>query len=207
MASGKRINGYLVNEQGLGQRYAGSYIQALIKGREKPETVYVRAVGAGNFHVRTLQPDTDLLVPYDDFSIVQEFPEMGAVNTGGAVHVLSRIPARQWSRGLASGLVEDFCRHGHSFRDVGLSHQAAKDCFDRVWISEAVGFPKLRSEELTSFARDTRYWFSGNKKHIYIWRNRACVGEVLGKKIFFLPKSCMLKQEIKDDLGREYEIV
>jgi len=129
------------------------------------------------------------------------------VNFQGNVHFLSRVPSRQWSRGIHSELISDFCRNIRvtSFHNK-LRFEEVNSCFYRKWIEEKEGLQRLKEEKnFYSFAIDNNYWFSG-KKRLFLWRNLVCIGEILGGNLFAFPPACVLEQEIKDRFGGRYEI-
>ena len=136
-----------------------------------------------------------------DVSIVREFPSMGLVNFEGNVHIVSRQPLRQWCRGLKPALIFDVCRNRNvKLFHVSLNKTAADALFNRVWIPFKEGVDSLRHGVKCSFAINNKYWFSGNSKHIYVWRNKVCVGELLGNQVFFFSESSLLQEEIYTDL-------
>ena len=183
----------------LQQRYKKCYLELSI--HDKPMVGFVSGIdqegieihGVGDFRTANV-------------SILREFPEMGLVNYGGSVHILSRRPIRQWSRGFREDVFFDFCRNRKvpAFHN-GMNLSAAQAVFNRVWIPVKEGLIKLREEAIISFAIDNKYWFSGNKNHQYLWRNKVCIGEVVNKRIFFFKESTLLQEEITTDLGNIHE--
>ena len=130
---------------------------------------------------------------------------MGAVNFESSVHLLSRRPLRQWSRGFKQDVIYDFCRDktASSFC-TNLTLLKAEATFNRVWITPKEGLAKIRNGTMHSFAMNNSYWFSGTPKHQYVWRNKVCIGEILGKQIFYFSESSLLQEEINTDLKEVY---
>jgi hypothetical protein len=196
------IGGREVTDKDLGQRYEGTYIRIQVPSVPDPFVAYINGIGRGNLS-NDVAP-----APMDRTKIVEDFPPLGAVNYDGAVHFLRRRPLRQWSRGLSPNVLEDFCRDGSAQGfSSHIDKKRAEAVFNRVWITPEEGLPKIKKEEFHSFAVDPRYWYSGNRRNVYLWRDTVCLGQILGKRIFFMPQSNLLKQEVKDEIGGQYEVV
>ena len=182
----------------LQQRYLHTYLKINISGKISVDFVVsidseiLVLKWAGPFSVKRV-------------TITQEFPSMGLVNFNDCVHILSRRPLRQWSRGFKSNLIIDDCRHQtEALFHNQLSLDSAVACFDRVWIKPQIGLNAIRKKQMHSFAINNFYWFSGTPEHQYVWRSRVCIGEVLGRQIFFFTESSLLQEEINTDLRNIY---
>ena len=187
-----------ISDQDLKQRYGGTYLKLLIN--ETPIVSEVLWVGEHLINLSTHGEEKTKNV-----SIIQEFPAMGLVNYENNVHLVSRVPLRQWSRGLKKELVFDFCRNKpQSCFNLRMPLAAAEALFNRVWVSPQEGLETLRKGLTHSFAINNSYWFSGNSKHQYVWRNSVCIGEIVGKRIFFFPESSLLQEEVNTDLKDIY---
>ena len=179
----------------LEQRYKNSWIQVSYRG--KPTVVFVSAINSERIVT------TQGVFYSEETEIIHEFPQMGLVNFQGYVHILHRKPIRQWCRGFQYELIYDFCRAANPFH-YGVTEASVSAMFNRVWIPLNQGLPQLKEETISSFAINNKYWFSGNKQHQYVWRNKVCIGELLFGQIFFFKESSVLQEEVKTDLKELY---
>lgn len=191
------LNGLEVSTKDLNQRYANTYIVAKVLG-QTPKVVYV-----ANFDERSVMcNNANYALNGIDFQIIQEFPEMGAVNYRGTVHHCLRKPLRQWSRGLSSKVLDDFYSREDNYGAFTgtLPIEAADAMFNRKWLTWDEGIKQIKAGQINAFAMNPTYWIKGTTKNIYFWRDRIPIGEVMGKKIIFFPDCKLLQQEINDFL-------
>lgn len=199
------IRGVSVPDKDLNQRFANNYIEVLIEGRKGPEVVRPEMFDMGFMYLRGNR-ELGAPIPHKAVKIVREFPDLGVIHHVNAVHVLTRLPHRQWTRGFNAGVIRDFCRvPGASFNNL-LDHPRAKSVFYPQYFDIQEGFPKLKKEEWYSFAYDKKFWFSGNKRTIYLWYEEIPVGEVQSGVLFFNRECSLLKQEVKDEFKNAFEI-
>ena len=187
-----------LSDHDLKQRYNNTYLH--VRYVDQKFVGYVIQIGTELTSFRELGT-----FPNKELTIIREFPEMGLINFKGSVHIVARRPVRQWSRGYKSDVIQDTCRTPgvRKFHEQ-LTLQGAEAAFNRVWIPLVEGLNNLANENYASFAVNNKYWFSGNKEHRYLWRNRVCVGELVSNKIFFFKESTLLQEEIKTDLRELY---
>ena len=187
-----------ISEHDLAQRYKGSWISVECAGF--PRIARIDFISSAGIRIQE-----GLSFISRELTILREFPEMGLVNLSGSVHIVSRKPIRQWCRGLKPDLLVDYCRTKH---ELALHHKIdvhrAQALFNRQWIAPEVGIPQIKKGECHSFAMNNKYWFSGNAKHLYVWRNQSCIGEFVKNHMFYFNESTLLQEEVNTDLKGLY---
>lgn len=195
------INGIAINAKDLNQRYANTYVEIRSLKMPVPTVVYIQEFSdavvrcAGSIHNT------------DSMEITRDFPQMGAVNYRGEVHFIMRKPLRQWSRGLYSKVLVDFCRQAHipDFSQI-MDMERATAMFNRKWEDFDSALFKIKQGECRGVAIDPLYWIGGIPSRVYLWRGTLPIGEFVGKRLMFFPNTLLLKQEVKDELRGKYEI-
>lgn len=187
------IRGVLVSDKDLNQRFAENYIEVLTPKAKDPEVVHVMEFSAGKIFTQ----DASFLIK--EIKITREFPELGAIEYDRTVHYLSRLPRRQWTRGLNRGVITDFCRGTSTRFNQKLDLARAGAVFNPHYTKLEEGLMRIKAGDIVAFAYNPRFWFSGNKKRAYLWFEDVPVGEVNGGAIFFNEQCLSLKQEVKDE--------
>jgi hypothetical protein len=187
------IRGVQVSDKDLNQRFADNFIEVKHPGAKDPEVVHVMEFSASKLYA------SDSVWPCKDIKITREFPELGAIEYDKTVHFLSRLPRRQWTRGLNRGVITDFCRGTSTRFNQKLDLDRARAVFNPHYTKLEEGLLRIGSGEIVAFAYNPRFWFSGNKKRAYLWYDDVPVGEVNGGAIFFNVQCLSLKQEVKDE--------
>jgi hypothetical protein len=196
------IRGVAISDKDLNQRYANNYIEIQPVETKEPKVVLVLEFGQG-----LLYPNRGDGWKLGTIKLVRDFPELGAIEFGGSVHFLRRMPLRQWTRGLNGGVLRDYCRAPQPVFSNGLSQAQAEACFYPKYTPLKEGLQKLKQEEISSFARNQKFWFSGNKRTSYLWYEEVPVGEVKDAVLFFNPQCLILKQEVIDEFKNDFQIV
>lgn len=209
MPHGKVINGVLVSINDLNQRYQHTYIDASLRG-EAPKIIKILGFDSGATPVSDVvyvaDKQGDSVVPLSELTIVREFPEMGACNIGPDVFFVSLVPERQWQRGLSKTRITSYCRNQFAKSlESRLSLDIADSLFNRKYFNQVEGLKLLKSGARNGFAMNSRYWYSGNRKKIYMWRDKVCLGELVGGTLFFFEPSSTFITEIERELGKLYE--
>lgn len=203
------IRGVEVSDKDLNQRFQHNYIEVQIR-KEKVEIIQVDEFNANELYCRgrrRMPEEAGGAIQQADVKIIREFPDLGAIEYEGNVHFLSRLPFRQWTRGLNPGVIKDYCRNpDHSTFKV-LNIKKARAVFYPTYTNWKVGIPRLKNEEIGSFAHNQKFWFSGNRRTVYLWYEEVPVGEIQRGTLFFNPQCLLLKQEVKDEFKNAFEIV
>jgi len=201
------IRGMLVSDKDLNQRFMGTFIEIKRPGvMKKPEVIYVGEFGGGLIYA-TPAGSEPIRISMDKTEITREFPELGAVQYEGFVHYLSRLPLRQWSRGLKKNLITDFCRGPATRFNTKLDLARAEAIFNPTFTPLKEGLELIRKEDVQGFAYSSKFWFSGNKQRTYLWYEDVPVGEVVADSIFFNKECLPLKQEVTDEFKNEFKIL
>lgn len=189
-----KIRGVEVSDKDLNQRFADNYIEITHPALKAPEVAHVMEFGSGKMYL-----NDGRVVFLKEVKITREFPELGAVEYDGTVHYLSRLPRRQWTRGLNREVITDFCRGTSRRFNQSLDIERAKAVFNPHFTPIQEGLEQIKAEKVVAFAYNPKFWFSGNKNRIYLWFEDVPVGEVAARAIFFNQQCLSLKQEVKDE--------
>ncbi len=200
---GMNIRGVYVPDNDLNQRFQGNYIEIVHPESKLPELVHVNVFVDNYMHLHDGRRWM-----CDAIKIVRDFPELGAVEYNRTVHYLSRLPLRQWTRGLNAGVISDFCRGTDRRFNQGLNMDRAKAVFYPTYTKLGEGLEKIKKEEVVAFAYNPKFWFSGNKKRAYLWYEDVPIGEVSPERVLFFNEHCLsLKQEVKDEFKNALQTI
>lgn len=205
MPHGMKINGVQTSIKDLNQRYEATYIEVSVKGKA-PEVVYVQGFVEGDtprvdkVYLRSKEKEFQVLL--SDFVIVREFPEMGAVNIGSDVFIVSINPERQWHRGLCRVRIRSETRNPALLAlEANLTINTAEALFNRTYLSKEKGLALIKAGEINSFAISAKYWYSGTKSNVYMWRGKVCLGESINGRLFFFDTSATFVTEVEREIG------
>ena len=189
-----KIRGVEVSDKDLNQRFGNNYIEIRHPDSKEPEVVHCHVFDSNSLHT---QDGRVWALP--TIKIVREFPELGAIEYDGTVHYLSRLPHRQWTRGFNRGVITDFCRGTNVRFNQKLDLTRAKAVFYPHYTKFKDGIEQITTGKIVAFAYNPQWWFSGNKKRVYLWFEDVPVGEVCMGTLFFNQHCMSLKQEVKDE--------
>ena len=135
----------------------------------------------------------------NEIEIVEEMPDAGLYNYNNYVLKLSRLPTRQYQRGLnnLTARITSLPDRTNLVETLDI----AKTLFNPAYPSFYNASLELQSGVLAR-AINNKYWITkGKLKDIEVYRKNLRVGIWSGKK--FWPEACcsLIRVELKDDLG------
>lgn len=205
------IRGIEVPEKDLNQRFADNYIELHLPDNDKPEVVHVNRFQDGFLYLhKRNNKDLPIKLQQNKIRLIQEFPKkLGAIQFEDAVHFIRREPLRQWTRGLNNEVISDFCRKpGEDVFHHRLSLKRAEAMFHPVFFPDwKARLALIEKEKLFSIAYNFKFWFSGNRRAIYLWYEEIPVGEIKDDLLFFNQDCQILRQEVADEFKHTFTIV
>ena len=141
-----------------------------------------------------------------DSLLMTDFPDMGMINFPYGATYMSRIPMRQWKRGMYRQLVALDCPVAHELRLTGNSiarlenPQFLEAIYNRQYLSEEEARTQIQLGDALAraFAPNWCYYVKQTTPGILIGYKSHCVGERDVDTARLLPEAEYLKDELSE---------
>jgi hypothetical protein len=182
----------------LNRKFSGTFVLARIDKGE-PVTVQVREIGGRMVYCQLQNSRTH--VPTNTFDIVNPLPAPGVYTTDkGAIALVRRVPARQWSEGLC--LANTAILINGDIKLNGLGFEVAAQLFsEQQSTSLNEGLKAIKPGECLRLTN--RCWLKADKVggHTSLFRDRTRIGSWALGEYFSVSASKLLAEEVKDELN------